>query len=385
MTFNERLGEKGKWLQMLVNKWNLQPIVPFIRTLINVMKEMFRMSPLSPVIGEWREDFKAGGIRKDRAIAEMVLGTGIAGVGMSMAFSGTLTGQGAPQPGEKNVARAAGWQPYSIKVGDTYYSLQRIQPLGTLLGMCADVAEVSQHMTDEEMDKVSKMVAVAFANAVTNQTFLAGITGVLNVMSDPDRYGKRFFQNYAASLVPATGLMGNIAEAMDTSQREVYSVLDAVKARVPGLRQTLEPKRDVFGEEMGAPERLGGVLPVVKKVEATDKARTEAARLQVSVVPAPLSVHLVAGSGKLGKVELTPQERDAYANIGGNIAHEIINDMVQSAGWDEVPDRIQKRMIEKAFKQAHRIAAMQALPEGKREDLIANITDKLEEELSGAE
>jgi hypothetical protein len=63
------------------------------------------------------------------------------------------------RPGKRRVQAAASWQPYSVKIGDTYYNYQRLQPVGTLIGMAADVAEVWDHMTEEESDKVPKMLA----------------------------------------------------------------------------------------------------------------------------------------------------------------------------------------------------------------------------------
>ena len=83
-----------------------------------------------------------------KAWAEMTIGSTIAGLGMSWAFDGNISGGGDPDPNKRRVQMASGWQPYSIKVGDKWYSYNRIQPLGTLLGMAADVADAIPKLPD---------------------------------------------------------------------------------------------------------------------------------------------------------------------------------------------------------------------------------------------
>jgi hypothetical protein len=144
------------------------------------------------------------------------------------------------------VQTAAGWQPYSVKIGDTWYSYERLQPIGTLIGLAADVAGVWDHLTEEESDKIPKMLSIAFANAVTNQTFLQGITKLVNAMSDPKRFAPKFFQGLAGSIVPAA--VAQAANSMDPVAREVDSMLESIQSRIPGMREDLLPKRDIFGE-----------------------------------------------------------------------------------------------------------------------------------------
>lgn len=382
-TFNTPLGEKGQAVQNAVRKWHLEWAVPFIRTPGNIAKELLRMTPLAPAIGEWRADFQKGGAARDKAIAELAMGSAISVSVMAWAFDGTITGAGEPDPGKRRVAQAAGWQPYSIKVGDTYYSYQRLQPFGTLIGMAADVANVWDHMNEEESDKVPKMLSVAFANAITNQTFLQGITNVVQVLADPQRYGPKFVQQMAGSVIP--GIVAQPTQMADPIAREVDSILDAVKARIPGVRQDMLPKRDIFGEPVANTERLGVVTPITTKAQSQDKVRTEAERLGVSVADTPKKTHIGAGTGKLGDVKLTPEERDKFADIGGHLAHDLLADVVSAPGWEKLPDMVQQRVFNRVFSSAHRAAALQAIPLEKRLKLGQEITEKVIQELTPEE
>ncbi len=379
-TFNTALGEKGRAVQSFVRQWHLEWAVPFIRTPGNIFKELARMTPLAPLIKEWREAYSSGGIARDKAIAEVAVGTAIMSTVFYHAMEGNITGAGEPDPGKRRVQQAAGWQPYSIKINGTYYNYQRLQPLGTLMGMAADIAEVWDHLNEEESDKVPKMISVAFANAVTSQTFLQGITNVVNAMSDPTRFGPKLVQQYAGSAVPA--IVAQPTAMLDPVVREVNSIRDAVMARIPGLRGELMPKRDVFGEPIETKERFGPASPITETTESTDKVRSEAARLGISAAEAPKKIHLGRGSGKIGDTELTPEERDRFAEVGGKMAHQILADVVNDPSWDDTPDMVKRRIYQKVFRQSHHVAALEALPEGKRDELLQQITEKVQQELT---
>ncbi len=378
MTFNSPLGEKGVALQLFVNKWNLQWMIPFIRTPINIAKELARMSPFAPIVGEWRAAIAKGGVERDRALAEITIGTGVMALTMSYAFQGNISGAGSPDPG-KNRGKAGVWQPYSILVGDRWYEYARIQPTGTLMGLAADIANVWDHMTDEEKDKVPKMLAVAFSNAVTNQTFLAGITNFVNATSEPTRFGPRFIQGLAGSLVP--NVIGQPTAMADPVVREVNSALEAIQARIPGMRTDLLPKRDWLGEPVPSKERMGVVLPVREQQVSEDKVRLEAARLDISMAAAPKKTHIGKGTGKLGDVELTPEERDKFEQVGGKMAHDILTNIVNAPGYDKIPDLVKRNIFGKVLTASHRVAAIQAMPMEKRLEYLQSITEKVQSAL----
>lgn len=379
-TFNSPLGEKGRAVQQTIKKLHLEWAIPFVQTPINVAKEMLRLTPAAPIIKEWRDAISKGGPEANKAIAEIAIGTAVGTTVFSMALSGNISGQGDADPRKRAAQLAGGWQPYSLKVGDTWYSYQRLQPVGTLIGMAADAAAAWENMGEEERDKVPKILSTAFANAITNQTFLQGVTNIVNAMSDPDRYGSRLVQNMTASLVP--GIIGQTADMLDPYRREVYSVLDAVQYRIPGARENLQPKRDPFGEPIPAKDRLAGISPITVSTESTDKVRTEVARLGVGVSKAPDNIELPAGRDpKLGKIELTPEQRDIFAEKSGKVAYEGIQLMVNSPWWDTMPDMAQRIAIEKVFEQSRKVGKAFAVPPEQIMQKALQISTELEKRL----
>lgn len=378
-TFNSPLGEKGRAIQQFIKAWHLQWAIPFISTPGNIFKEMARLTPAAPIVGEWREAVAKGGPEAAKAWAEVTLGTGLSAVAMSLAVAGHLSGSGDPDPNKRRIQMAAGWQPYSVKINGTWHSYQRFQPVGTLIGLAADMAEVWEHLTPDESDKVPKILATAFANSVTNQTFLQGMATLVDGISQPDQKGPRLVQNLAGSLVPAA--ISQTAQMMDPYQREISSIREAVQNRIPGARENLAPSRDPFGEPIASPDRMGWISPVTTKDQSTDKVRTEAARLGIGEGKAPKSISLPSGGTGLGTVDLNAQQRDVFGDVAGHLAYNVMSQMVHSPGWDYVPDLVKQKAYQIAFERSHQAGKAAALTDEERQVEIRRIINTVSEKL----
>ncbi|HEX6992386.1 MAG TPA: hypothetical protein VF151_10890 [Gemmatimonadales bacterium] len=378
-TFNVPLGPKGKAVQNLVRTWHLEWAVPFIRTPANIALELGRMTPLAPIVKEWSDAFRAGGIARDRAIAELAVGTGIMALTAGWAFGGNISGNGPPEPGSKRVKRGAGWQPYSVLIDGKWYSYSRIQPVGTLMGLAADMAEIWDHMTPEEQGQIPKMISIAFANAVTNQTFLQGITMITNAMSDPTRFMPRMLRNLVASGVP--NIIAQPTSMADPYARQVQSVLDAIRNRIPGQRQQLARQVDVWGQPIPSWEHVLGVMPSSVTTQSLDKVKTEAERLGIQAPGVPKRVHVGRGTGKLGETDITPQQQEKYGLVAGQIAYSVMAPLVNSPAWDNLPPLVQRRAYAHAFLIGSRMAAFEALPPEQRIPILNEITQRITQEL----
>jgi hypothetical protein len=56
-----------------------------------------------------------------------------------------------------------GIQPYSIKLGDTWYSYHRLGTLGLLIGVAADMYKVAKHGTQAELAEAGASLLEAFS------------------------------------------------------------------------------------------------------------------------------------------------------------------------------------------------------------------------------
>lgn len=382
-TFNAPLGEKGRALQNFVRATNTQWLMPFIQTPANVLKEMIRLTPAAPILEEWRADFAKGGAAKDRAIAEIAMGTSLSIATSVLAHSGMISGNGDPDPKKRATQLATGWQPYSFKnpYNGKWYSYQRLQPIGTLIGLAADIGEHWNHFNEEERDYTAKTLAMAFSNAVTNQTFLVGLTQSLNAFTQPEEKFSKWVQSMAGSMVP--GIIGQTNQLIDPYQRQVYGVFDAVKARIPGVSQTLQPKRDIVGEAVPNKERAGFISPVTVSAEKNDLVRSELARLGIATQKAPGYIELPAmHDNKLGKVELTAEQKDAYSKRSGQFAYQILQPIMSGQSWANTPDIIQKQIVDSVFKDAREIAKNETLPPEQFQKELLRINTELQKRMT---
>lgn len=98
-------------------------VVPFVRTPSNIFTYAFDRTPfLAYARSQIRADIKAGGTARDMALGKMAFGGMIAGLAATLAAAGFITGSGPEDRELKKMMRDNGWQPNSIRIGNTYYS-----------------------------------------------------------------------------------------------------------------------------------------------------------------------------------------------------------------------------------------------------------------------
>lgn len=156
LTFQTPLGPAG---QATINWTSRNPalklFVPFVRTPVDLLKFAVESSPVAPILREWRADMTAGGARRDFATARMMVGTGTIMTTLLASKQGMVTGNGPADEKARRLLEADGWQPYSLKIGDKYYSYQRLDPFSTTLGIVADYRDLEDYMTERSAGKPS--------------------------------------------------------------------------------------------------------------------------------------------------------------------------------------------------------------------------------------
>lgn len=348
-TFTNPLGESG---QALIKWSNNHPwakvIIPFIRTPTNIVKFAAERSPAAPLFKEVRANLKGenGAVARDTQIARIALGSSVGAVAAYMGAEGAITGQGPTDPKERALLYASGWQPYSIKIGDNYYSFSRMEPIGTLLGVAADFAELSKHATEAEKKNIATLIIGSISKNLTSKTFLKGLTEAIEAYQDPERYGGQWLQNFAGTVVP-TGV-AQFARARDPYLREARTILDKIKSRIPGMRETLPARRNVFGEPIKLEGALGPDIlsPIYKSAAKNDPVISE--MIRVGVAPS-------SPSRQIRNVDLEPEEYDVLQQATGSAARKSVETLISHPGWKNLPKETQADLIEDALRQARDI------------------------------
>ena len=314
-TFTKSLGEGGRLMQAGANRLpGARLIVPFIRTPVNILKFVGERTPLAPLSKSIRADVAAGGARRDLALARMAMGSMVMAVAAEMTASGTITGGGPVNPALRAARRRTGWQPYSVRIGDTYYAFNRLDPLGATMGIAADIAEIMGQIDESDATALAGAGIMAVANNIVSKTYMQGIADLVEIFASvsPElgvSRGQLWLEKMAGSIVPA-----GIAQAertIDPTMREVDGFVQQIRSRVPGFSSSLPPRRNLWGDPIDLQGGLGPdiISPIYKSEKIDSPADEEIIRLDV---PISMPSRLMDG------VELTPEEYDRYVSLAGN-------------------------------------------------------------------
>lgn len=359
-TFTEPLGEVGRAVVDFSNSHPLFKIVlPFVRTPVNIFKFSAKRSPVAPFFADVRANLRAGGAVRDAELARMALGTMAGTVAGVLAAEGYLTGSGPADPETRAAWFAADNRPYSFRLStqpgsrwNEWISFGRLEPAGTILGVGADLTQISGHLSQDELDEAAALVVLSFRKNVENKTFLQGLTQLMLATSDPDQYGERFLGSLVTGLVPASSLTGEVARQTDPILRRADSIFDHVKARTPGFSSSLPPRRNIWGEPIFLDGGLGPdfISPLYSHRVNPDLASTEVVRV---------GARLSKPKDVIKGVQLDSGERDKLEEITGRLAKTMVDRLVVSPEYQRAPKPIQKELIENLYSKARGVARTQ--------------------------
>jgi len=308
-TFTKPLGKAGKKVQELASIAPvLRFVMPFIRTPVNILKYVGERTPVAWMSDSVRADILAGGAKSDIALARISLGSMLLVSGGMLGWEEKVTGN-LSGPVKKAYYRK-GMMPNAVKVGDKWYGINRLDPLGAFFTMSADIAQIIKYAdSDTDITEATTAVAHAVSKGLLSKTYLRGVSEVLSAINSRDEEEmKRVLSRYPATFMPATSLLAGVERAMDPTLRETFGVLDAVKARIPGLSDDLPPRRNLWGDPIILEGGLGPdmISPIYTSTEKYSLADDEIINNDVNVRKPRKYIE----SGKRYQVELKPWEYD---------------------------------------------------------------------------
>ena len=267
--------------------------MPFVNTPANMMGYAFRRTPLAPLFKRYRDAVAAGGAEADLANTQMAMGTMAMLLMADYASSGMVTGAEPSDPAQRELWRRSGIQPYSIKVGDKWVAYNRAEPVGTIMSLGADMAQLfsetpleSDDDRQQEIDEAFAAAAGAVGNTILNKTTLTGTSALVEYLNDPQRYGESWLGSLVAPML-SPNLVRDIERIRDPYVREASNIIDRVLGRVPGASESLPVKVDLWGEPVSQVSDMGAVydafIPVPIRGEKQSPIDRELLRLQADV------------------------------------------------------------------------------------------------------
>lgn len=340
------MGRRGPFTSALVRLAQSRPfnmplpkfIVPFVSTPLAIIEStVVHRTPLAFLAPEVRADLmgRNGNIAQDMAVGRLLMGAlyGIAAAGLT---SMRMLSSSGPQNSNDAAAwRMAGNQAHSVRIGDMWYQVNQLGPIGLWLSMVADGHDVAGAVAQGDWPTVFSGMQQAFSQNVVDMSSLTGVSDLMQAISDPDRYGTNYVSKFLSSFVPA--IAAQVARSTDPYQRQARGILETAQARIPFQSQNLPVKRDIYGD------------PIPQNMPAF--GAVYAAKVQTD----PLNLAFQEGGYWPGYVkrtirgvQLTEAEFDQYSMVAGRLLRQNLMPVVGSPQWQSLPAARKYDILSKA-------------------------------------
>jgi hypothetical protein len=269
-------------------------VMPFLKTSYHVGARQVDRTPfgaIGTVIDAARGRYAGGAIPKglsplDERVADAVIGS-IATAAMTFkALDGEISGAGPSDPKELSRLQAEGWQPYSVRIGNTWHDYRQWGPAVGPLVTAAGIAESAKYGQGDPQKTVGEAVS-RMGKYVTDVSVLQSIGQVWQAMNAPDRRGENYVAGLITGNVPLGGLLSSVAGAVDPYERTskdgdfVTTAAQQVQRRLPGQSFLGVPGREALPVKM---DQQGNPVPS----QGLNLFRQSQARTSDSQTPDPI-------------------------------------------------------------------------------------------------
>ena len=258
-TYNhEPAGMLGYFANQMGKASNEYPVlklfVPFTRIVANVTNRGLANTPWG-----YRRALAGGkdaltGDAKQQALVRATAGTAaMVGIGV-MSANGiiTLHGAGPSNPDKKRQLQSAGWKPYSIQIGDKYFTYT-YSPIGLGLSVMGNYLDSQQY---NELGQKDAMTRTAYSvsrigSTVFNQSFLSGMSNLFEILSgNPGKTISSLKNFFASTVTGATTptLLRDVNGIFDPAARKSDNIAQDMVRNIPVARLALKPTLNAYGE-----------------------------------------------------------------------------------------------------------------------------------------
>lgn len=240
-------------------------ILPIWTVPANALGETLRRIPgMGFALDESRAELmgEKGVAAQADAYGRMLTGGAALAAGVMLGQSGALTGAGPTQAQDRDI-----WlmthQPYSIRIGDKWYSYARSDVVGPMLSIASAFYDKTVN-NNGDLSQHAVAAAAGLAEYFKDQASLQGLAQILNFGGNPEEsetIATRVLGQVTSGFVP--GFLRQIRDQLDPVQREHHTVGDYVMDSIPGFSRRVDPVRNVLGEPVMKPQSpVFGTLPV---------------------------------------------------------------------------------------------------------------------------
>jgi len=409
-TFQTEMTGVLKVAENFVNLPVAKIVVPFFRTPTNISIEVLKRTPLNP--NSYSAMLRSGP-EADLALAKFGLGSAAMGTFAYMAYGADkpdffITGKAAEERASKDRDARLGIQPYSFvfKNPDGSYesvSYARFEPLSALLAISADYAQFAKDTDFSDMGafdtsrELATVGGLAIAQYMSSQPFVEGMADIANMIEEYKRtddrdvvklFLEKVIQGTTSTVITATPGFGSLSataervlypsasetyvpSSVSSDANEIisgfYRALDRAKSRAPGLSQDVEPKLNIWGENVmqGKGSSLDLISPIKIISGKYNPVDAELRRLDIGLGSPPRNI--------VPNVPLTAKQYNQWIQIantmdeagnmpgdnGYNEGTTLLNSLsqlIKSEDYKSMPVKEQQLMIKNEYNGVYRRA-----------------------------
>ncbi len=346
-----------------------QIVLPFVRTPSAIAMQIINYTPVGSIKPIWDLVMKKNFNQRvfSQAMGRSITGTAVLALGALLYRKGMVTLEYPVTEKEQKLWELEGRTKNSILINGKWRSLQILGPIGNVLAVGGDFQRGLQQ-TGSLAGAMSQSVFGGWASFQQN-TFLQGIDQVITASQDPQNKGMAYVSSQFASIIPT--ISADIAKSMDAKERRVRSdsMWEKLIARVPLMRETLQPSVNVLGEDRN---RVGNILEVMAdptrpSKENKDPLIAEFRRLWdrgYKASPALLG-------DKNGYDSLTPEQNTHLWEKAGTIASSKLHNLIKMEEYKQLPADEKEKVINDIVSKSNTYA---------RAEMVLEVTDGLEGE-----
>ena len=261
----------------------LRAFFPFVRTGVNAVDLTFQSSPLGFLHKKYRD--LSNGIHLDKygldevsvkselAMMEgrMAVGGAITGLAFMATASGNMTGDYPYDKVGRDLWKATGKQPYSIKIGNAWVSYKELEPWNTIFSVASNMVTNADILGESAIDNWGQKLSFMASAVLVDKSMLSGVKDLTTLFSGrgaENQFG-RTFSKYTRSHLPYAGLLGQIGTMMDSNAIEAQTFMELVAQRDLYWKSKLPPKYDILNKDRsGKPLNHAAESPIFRMFNA---------------------------------------------------------------------------------------------------------------------
>ncbi len=198
-------------------------IMPFITTPSNLLRYSMETSALAVMSPRLIGQVRRGGAEADIALAKMTLGLTVTLAAFAAYEGGMITGNGPEDFRLRELLMKTGWRPNAIRIGDSYFTYNRMDPFAASMSAIADHLDRAKYAGREAVTEQAIMqITFGIADHTLDATYMRSVNDMLKAIDGSEKQRSRFLAGYAASFIPYSSALRTIQRHEDDYRSASY-------------------------------------------------------------------------------------------------------------------------------------------------------------------